>query len=57
MKLIALAFSAVIGLAAAQLEMLSEVPQCAVRRLDVSLNRLIVLLTHHCSLSASPEPS
>jgi hypothetical protein len=29
MKLFALAVSAVVGLAAAQLEMLSEVPQCA----------------------------
>lgn len=32
MKFSAIAFSAIVGLAAAQLEMLSEVPQCAVRR-------------------------
>jgi hypothetical protein len=57
MKLIALAFSAVVGLAAAQLEMLSEVPQCAVRCLAVSFDCMIVLLTYCCSLSASPEPS
>jgi hypothetical protein len=57
MKLIALAFSAVVGLAAAQLEMLSEVPQCAVRCLAMPFNRMIILLTRYCSLSASPEPS
>ncbi|KAL1589229.1 hypothetical protein WHR41_02252 [Cladosporium halotolerans] len=56
MKFIALAVSAVIGLAAAQMEVLSEIPQCALQCFTESVTKTDCALTDfYCQCGANAE--